>query len=97
MTDDPTDALKEVIQSHASIREGVQAILDHQRTAEVSDQEACNALKTYILGQMYGPLRQTNPMLAAVEEVRQARDISWLWLLYELGWEAKETVEDIPW
>lgn len=85
MFDDPTEALKEAIQSHAGIRDGVRAVLDHQCEAGGSDQEACDALKTYILGQMYGTLRHTDPMRAAVEEAEKARDLGWWWLLYELG------------
>lgn len=97
MIEEPTEALKEFIQTHESVRDGVQAVLDRQRAAGGSGQEAYDALKTYLLGQMYGPLRQTNPLLAAVEEARQARDLNWWWLLYELGWEARETVDNIPW
>ncbi len=103
MPEDPTEALKEFIQSHVSMRDGVQAVLDHQREALGSDQEAHDAPleptswgRCMALGQMYGSLRQTNLMLAAVEEVRQARDINWWWLLCELGWGARETAEDIP-
>ena len=96
MFDDPTEALKEVIQSRANLRDGVRVVLDRQRAALASDQEACDALKTYILGQMYGVLRQTNPMRAAVEEAEKARDLGWWWLLYELGWKASGAVEDLP-
>ena len=96
MSNDPTEALKEVIQSHASLRDEVRAVLDHQRKALASDEEACDALKTYVLGQMYGALRQTDPMRAAVEEAEKARDLGWWWLLYELGWKASSAVEDLP-
>lgn len=93
MSDDPTEALKAYLESKPLVCQEVQNILNLQRT----DQEACDALRTYLLSQMYGSLRQQNPMLAAVEEARQARDINWWWLLYELGWEPREKVEDIPW
>lgn len=77
MFDDPTEALREYIKSKSGVGEEVQRILDRLRTAGASDQEACDALQTFILGQMYGSLRKTNPMLAVVEEAKQVRDLGW--------------------
>lgn len=97
MFDDPTEAITAFIQANARVREGVQAILDHQRAAGVTDSEASEALKTYTLGQMYGSLRQREPFRAAFEEARAARDIDWWRLLFDLGWSSNEVAGDIPW
>lgn len=93
---DPTDALKEVILSKSVLCQGVQDILDHQREASATTDEAADALQTYILMQMYGELRKTNPLLAAYEEARASQDISWWGLLFDLGWKSTDSDEDIP-
>lgn len=96
MYPDPTEALKAAIQSRSVLREGVQDILTHQRQAQAADEEAADALQTYILGQMYSELRKLNPLLAAYEEARAAEDIGWWRLLFALGWKDDESGEGIP-
>lgn len=96
MYPDPTEAIKETILARGFLREGVQDILAHQREAQATDEEAADALQTYILGQMYGELRKSNPLLAAYEEARAAEDIAWWRLLYSLGWRDGDSVQELP-
>lgn len=88
MSDDPTTAVGEIIKAKNQLRSGVEVVLRFQHAEGADEDNAAEALKTYIIAQMLRELRQSNPLLSAFIGAMAEREVYWWRLLSDLGWES---------